>query len=216
VDYGPCTSFIKGSSLADKEYKVEYKCKDLPDAGATYTKQGTFSRNLVDPLDLSLGFLYEYDLYLYNTTNTGTYYENSYKGFHSNKKTSTKLSFEADYSWEVSSDNYKPIDLDWSWRRKFSKTYTPDDMSNPMNAGKLSMEGYYKVSGKLGPDQNQKQTQANFTLEAKSKDLVYDTACAKFFKSGSIYFYDGSQNEIEVRYSCNDIALYLNGKEFDS
>lgn len=215
-DYTSCTTFLKGSTLSDKEFKIQYDCKDIPDAGATYTRQGTFYRKLEDDTNLSLGFSYDYDVYSYNTTSVGTYYEETYKGTHTNTKTATKISYTSDYAISTKSDNYKPIELDWSWRRKSSQVFIPDDMSQPMENGKMEIDGFYKMGGKLGPDSNQRSTEANLTLEVKSKDLVYDrTGCNYFFKSGSIFFKDGSQNEFETRYNCSSVTYYYNGKEFE-
>lgn len=213
--YDNCKTYEIGTSTTDDHYKIKYECEKVDDGGDTVTWLGTREEKVADRNDFSAGYRQDMDLFYEEDTSNGSYFSNEYKGFNELTKSTTQITFESEFVIRTVLDPHDPP-VDWTSERKIKTVYTPDDMTDPEASGKLEMQAFYKISGKIGGGPNgEDYGETDITFEITSKDLIYDKNCGKGFKSGSMTFGDGSDNGLNIVYDCDNLEVTFNGTVID-
>lgn len=209
--YDGCKDFLIGSSTSDDHYKLEYTCRGINDGSNTKDFLGTVEQKMKDATKPWLGYRRDFDLrdeILGGSANWTTY-----KGFHELSRTSTQIKIESDVNYHTVMEAHNPV-VDWGYRRVISRVYTPTDMNNPGDAGKLSLEAFFKIEGKVGGGPGGIDLGiTKITFEIKSEGLEYDSSCGTYFVKGAIKYKDGSNNVLSFNYDgCAAAVVKYNGK----
>lgn len=206
-----CSRFSKGGSITDTDYRVTYNCRGIAGQNSsTFDLVGTMSQSSVGG-DLEKGYRYEVDLYQKVVFPTNTL-EDTYKGLTEMVLSGGSIRYTSDFEMHITMSDHKPP-VDYIWKRSVSRVYKPDNMNNPEESGKVSIEGSFMMNGKIGGGPGGVDLGiTKFGFSISSKDLVYKRTCTWGFESGTITFVDGANNKIVFEYLCGSKNLTLNGK----
>lgn len=199
-----CVNDDDGTNLST--YKGTTEIRDLDETGPN--KMGLFGGLRVD---------FNIPKYENIEKQTGSKYEYSHVGYWDYKNVDGVLTSDSSYSGKnkYKSANYEN---DYTYTYTWKYALTPDDVSSPMDSGKLNLKGTFELNGKFVNEVNgvHKQVEGSWVIEYYTKDLLfqYDGNCSKFYKSGSMFIQDGN-GTFEIRYACNTAKFYMNGVESD-
>ncbi len=200
-----------------------FDCSDLTSGGDLLTRKGSFTVADVDDTvaGLAAGLRVDFAMSKYRseTVATGVVQDFSYNGFWKFTPSSTGLESSADFtgSWYYSSPTI-PVVVDFEYQYTWDWAITPDSIGTPFGTGAQEFSGSFRFEGKFyeeGHGGALKQRSGIWNVKYYSQDLLYDTACTKWFKSGSYFVNDGNGSSFEVRYACSTAKLYVNGVESD-
>lgn len=209
---------------AEKTYTFD--CSNTYDGGNKYNWKG--SMKIVDKNDtggpagmgVKGGYTYTFDMptYDYESTN-GTIVGYSHKGKWEGSGTDTTTNFVSDYAGGVKGTYNYPslgkVSVDYTYIHKFKGSYTHNA---GWTTGTVTYEGQYSFDGTyIDEDSNGKHSvkTGNANMSVATEDLNFDSACAKFYKSGSWILTDSNGSVMKITYSCTVAKLYFNGKEID-
>lgn len=215
INPDPATDADGDGIAAIKTYTID--CANESMGGLTVTQKGTISYR---DLDESVRGVYggmrgDFSMPLFKMVDpvTGSTFNYTHSGFWEYKNVAGKLVSTSEYTGGFSGEahSYK---MDYSFTQKWNYTMTPDDLAQPFTKGKMEMSGSFGMKGDFIIEVDNKHQPYNGTwvIDFATKDLIYDSACSQWYKSGSIVISD-SANKLEIVYSCTSSKLYVNGAE---
>ncbi|MGE3759807.1 MAG: hypothetical protein AB7H97_18720 [Pseudobdellovibrionaceae bacterium] len=201
-----------------------FNCTDQTVGTYKYTRQGTYTITDLDDTTAGLlgGIQVDYELGKYNYTDltNNTLLNNSYEGTWNFKKNtsggvSSTSSFEGSTRGTYTGLSFA-VEYDYGYTWEWSMV--PTNSAAPWDAGTMTFAGTYSMSGTFSHESASGVHSAytgTFVVKQTSKDLIYDTTCTKYIRSGSVYIDDYNSNVLEIRYACSTAKLYVNGVESD-
>ena len=213
----PTVDADNDSIAATKKYT--YNCNDFVSGEVRQTYKGTVEIKDMDESVKGMfgGIRADFNVPIYNSVEiaTGNTYQYSHVGFWEYKNINGSLISTSSYSGK-NKYGYNGLMNDYTYTYTWNYKMTPDSsvLANVWNSGKIELSGSYELNGQFIQEVNNKkfQTSGTWVVRYTSKDLVYDTNCTKWYKSGS-YFMEDSGNKMEIRYACTSAKLYVNGVE---
>jgi hypothetical protein len=201
-----------------------FDCTSNPVGQYTYTRKGSYTiKDLDDTTDWPVGGMsatFDVDSFNYTKTDgeTGSGSHNGtwkFIGESTGAMTST-ANYTGRYAFTGAASDYN---IDYTYSYTWDWAMTPDSTvpANAFNSGSQTFKGEFSLNGLFVTERNGVHTQGNgsFRVTYQSKNLLYDTTCAKYYKSGSIMMDDSNGTSIEVRYACSTAELYVNGAKSD-
>ena len=209
---------------ATKTYTFD--CTNTFDAGTKYTWKG--SMKIVDKNDtggpagfgVKGGYRYDFDMpeFTYEAA-SGTINTYSHKGFWEGSGTDTTTNYVSDYTGGVKGTYDYPalgrVSIDYAYVHKFKGSYTHNvgwTQGTITYAGDYSWNGTY-ISENAAGKHELKDGNANMKIATDA--LTFDSACAKWYKSGSWLLTDNNGSVMKITYFCSVAKLYFNGTEID-
>lgn len=200
-----------------------FNCTNTTVGTSRWTRQGSYEvSDLNDAVaGIAGGVRVEYNItnYNYEDLTTGSTYASSFNGFWNHLLNGSVWESTADVSGHSGSTSttYRFV-TDYDFRYTWDWSQTPDNSGAPFTTGSQRFQGTYRLSGMFVHESaggNHSQGQGTFELEYYSRNLRYDSACAKWYTSGSIFVEDVTGNSFEIRYACSSASLYVNGRASD-
>ncbi len=186
--------------------ETKYSCSGVSgDEGFYSDLIGTYRvRDFDDSLTYARGgYRYDYDLHYISTNRSTHFFDFSFLGYYSAETTRNSLRMASDFQSSVEGED-NGVKMKFTYQTTFSATYHPADMATPYAAGTLNMEGFFKLEGMLSdnlPD-------AKVVFKFVGKDLVYEyPGCTQYYKSGTIAFSDGANNQLVYTFNCNTAPI---------
>lgn len=198
-----------------------FNCTDQISGGNSLTRKGSMTvRDLNDAVagvagGMSVDFnITQFD-YVDNTS--GTHYTNSFVGnWKFSGLSGSTLTSSSEFGGHTGIDQTSGIDVDYDYTYTWNWTQTPDNTAAPWNTGKTAFEGMFRMSGLFDIEDhsgNHTQGTGSYKVKYYSQNLQYDTACAKWYRSGSVFINDYNNSTFEIRYNCATAKFYVNGIE---
>lgn len=215
VTPNPAVDADNDGIAATKTYTMD--CTNETSGGTTFTQKGTV---VYQDLDETVKGIYggmrgDFSMPLFKITDATTGYTFNYthSGFWEYKNVAGKLVSSSEYTGGLKGEEHA-FKLDYSFTQKWNYTMTPDDAANPFSKGKMEMSGSFGMKGDFVIEANSKHEPYNgsWLVSFTTKDLVYDSSCSQWYRSGS-YVISDSANKLEVVYSCTTSKLYVNEAE---
>lgn len=208
----PSTVVDADSDGIAKEKNYVYDCNDiLLLDGFNVKSVGKISVKDYDDTKGHLEGGYRYEMEYQGASQKLPDYDTTYshKGFFDGRRMGNSYvyqsEFTAGFAGSERGDKY-----DLKWRSNYSTTYTPEDLNDLWGAGRVQFAGYFGVEGRVN---GQDFAEFNVAWELSTQDLVYDWANCNVFKSGKMFWTDGSGQRFEVQYNCSNYKMYFQGQE---
>lgn len=204
--------------------KITYNCSDDGSTpGFIVTRKGYYIVEDADNTEMGFfaGLSIKYNMTEFSTENLTTGDKSNY-------------TFLGNWSWEnvndawVSKGNYEghvmldspsySFVIDYGFVSTWDFTMTPTNPGTPWAAGTQTYEGTYRMSGTFDNEDangNHKSGTGTFQISYYSKNLQYDSTCAKWYSKGSTFISDSNGSLFEIRYACATAAFYINGVKSD-
>ncbi|MEQ1875521.1 MAG: hypothetical protein ABL958_02675 [Bdellovibrionia bacterium] len=182
---------------------AKFACKGITgDGGYTSDLSGSFEqKDLDDTKDWAEGgYLFDYNMVFKTVLDASNSFSYRFKGYYKSENTGTSFTQAADFHYGVTGI-HNALTIDYLWRGTYTSTITPTDMTMPYAAGTSSMTGFFTARGGYGSGTS--ATTVNVVFKIVGADLVYDTACANYYRSGTYTFSDAGGNAIVYTYDCN-------------
>jgi len=201
-----------------------FDCTNTTVGTNVWTRKGSFEVTDLDDTVAGIagGLRVDYNItaYSYEDLTSGSKYVASYDGFWESMLDGSTWQSVADVTGRsgYTSTTYNYI-TDYTFQYTWEWTQTPDNSGAPFTMGAQQFSGTYRLSGKFMNESHsgaKSQGEGTFELEYYSQNLRYDSACSKWYTSGSIFIEDFSGNVFEVRYACASAQLYINGVASDT
>lgn len=196
-----CTDSVSGESSFSRKGSVEIQDLDETVAGMIGGIRVDFALEKFDYTDL--------------TTNRSFGF--SYNGFWNYLKQGSALVSSSEFKGTVGYETAASTKNNFSFEYTWDWVMTPDNESTPWTTGKTEFKGTYKMDGQFAIEDSgghHKQHEGTWVIDYYSKDMTYDSTCAKWYKSGTLNLSDGA-NKISIEFSCSTAKLYVNGVESD-
>lgn len=215
------TQDTDGDGIANIKVST-FDCTDFTSGGNRYTRKGSYT--VTDKDNSKIGYFggvrvdFEVGSYNYVQISDGSEYTNSYSGYWDFSTSGGSFVSTSDFTGRAANVPADPTySYDYTYHYTWDWMQTPDTFTVPFSSGKLEFEGTYVWTGKFVEGDHGKPTvtEGTFSLKYYSKDLKYQSGCAKWYKSGSIFVDDQNGNTMEIRYACSSGQLYINGAESD-
>lgn len=199
-----------------------FDCTDRTIGTSSWTRKGSYT--VTDQDDTVAGIAggvrvdFAITNYSYESLTDGSTTSAAYSGFWQHRMNGSSYTSTADFSGHTgsTSTSYRYV-TDYDFNYTWDWTQTADNSAAPFTTGGQQFEGTYRLSGMFVHEDDgvHSQGQGTFVLEYYTQNLRYDSACTKWYKSGSIFVDDFGGNVYEIRYACSSASLYVNGKASD-
>jgi hypothetical protein len=190
---------------------AKFNCVGIAgESNNTFDLVGSFEqKDLDDSQDWALGgYLFNYNLNFKNTTDASNTLIFRFKGFFSAENTGTMLTQTSNFYYG-GSGIHNGVELDYLWQGDYEASFTPTSMASPYADGTANFSGGFKVKGDFSHGTNSATLDVVFGI--LGENLVYDSTCSNYYRSGSVSFTDGSSNVIMYTYNCTTAVATYNG-----
>jgi len=193
-----------------------FNCTDLSNGGTTYTRTGTMT--VTDGNDSVAGMIggmrVDFALDKFNYASGTSANEGSFKGYWYYYSDGSSLISKSDFSEYNKYDTTTSPDYaqDYTYTYTWDWKHTPNNFNSAWTTGSVAFEGTYTLNGKFTNEVNgvHSSVTGTFSVKYHTSNLLFDNACAKWFKSGSIWVDDTNGNVFETRYNYASATLYIN------
>ena len=204
-----------GDQIAKTKASV-FNCTDLSNGGTTYTRTGTMT--VTDGNDSVAGMIggmrVDFALDKFNYASGTSANEGSFKGYWYYYSDGSSLISKSDFSEYNKYDTTTSPDYaqDYTYTYTWDWKHTPNNFNSAWTTGSVAFEGTYTLNGKFTNEVNgvHSSVTGTFSVKYHTSNLLFDNACAKWFKSGSIWVDDTNGNVFETRYNYASATLYIN------
>lgn len=215
VNPDPATDADGDGIAAIKTYTMD--CSNEAMGGVTITQKGVITYRDLDETVKGVygGMRGDFSLPLFKVVDpsTGFAFNFTHSGFWEYKNVAGKLVSSSDYTGSFSGEEHS-YKMDYSYSQKWNYVMTPDSTAKAFDKGKMEMSGSFGMKGDfvVEVDNKHQPYSGTWIIDFSTKDLVYDSACSLWYKSGSFVISD-SANKLEIVYACTTSKLYVNGSE---
>lgn len=201
------------------ERTYTFDCSSLNVGADKYSYKGTMKINDYDDTQKWVrgGYKVIFDsVSTYQLATSGYKGSYSHDGYYEAKASGSTYLMKIDMSSKITTEASTYPATDYTYTSLFNIAMTPESEATPWTKGTISSKGYYKLAGTFldeSPSGGHKATTGSATLEISTTDLIYDSTCTHYYKSGSWFLTDGAGKKLEVRYDCTTYKAYVDGTE---
>lgn len=213
--YSACSTVVPTTTTdLDKDgipatREITYACNGIPHGNITLTLNGTESQtDADDSVATGTGAGYKY-VYNYTGGHSGGETFGTKGTWEMTKDPTTKVSKQTG-DWKGSGSNTDQNTgavEEYEYGSTYSHVVTPDS-ARESKTGKVEFSGYFGSRRKGST--NKGSPDHDYVAKYSSKDLVYDTTCSHFYKSGTATFEAGT-GKMVMTFQCSSNPKVVDG-----